>query len=108
MDSIHLHDLLCALFVPDERGVPANRRGRLHDLFHVDRSRTVARSMSPLIRARRHFNALLVANSDCDIMFDNWKTLLTLFLAYCENLIDQWDRSKRANSSFDSDNDIWI
>lgn len=97
VDSLLLHDHLCMLFVPSDPWVPANRRGKPHDLFHVGISRTVAHSMSPLVRVRRHLNALLAANPDCDIFVHKWNVLKAALLVYCESLTDQWDRAQKTD-----------
>lgn len=91
VDSLVLHGLLCTLSVPDKSTtLPPKRRGRPTKLFHLGTSRTVARAQSPLIRVLHHFNALLAANPECDIMCDKFNSVRVVFLTYCENLIDQW------------------
>lgn len=79
--------LLCVMFVPEE---PGGRQS--HDLCLIDSTRdcgTVARVISPLSRDIHHFKALLAVNVDYDLMFNDWKTIMTSILKYCENVPGQ-------------------
>lgn len=92
VDCLNLHNLLCVIFIPNECEIPVNRRGhcRHNNLFHPDTGHTTARAMSPLVRPLLHLNALRDANTEFDISFDKWPTIVSAVLTYCESMRDQW------------------
>lgn len=82
IDSRDLHNRLCVLFVPDD--YTQRRSCRRPPLFSIPPCHTVARDQTPLCRTLRNLNTFLVANADCDLFFDNYYSIINLFLTFCE------------------------
>lgn len=78
-DCPQLTNQVCRLFVPDKY-----LRTRKHVLLSVPASHTVARSMSPLVRARSSLNTLLSSVPECDLFADRLMTVSEKCLAFCE------------------------
>ena len=79
IDAPELHGELLQLCAPVKY-----YRNRTHTLFAVPARRTVARAQSPIPRVLSSLNALLDAKPDCDVFADEWKTILSVCLEYCE------------------------
>lgn len=82
IDCPHLHNLLCALYVPNR--YISHRPSRRHALFATPSSHTVARAQSPLCRSLTGLNAFLHANTECDMFCDKWNYIYKLLLTFCE------------------------
>lgn len=69
--------------------VPQNRArfrpGRVR-LFEPLRARTLHRQQSPISRAQRNLNALIISHPQFDVFADGWKMIERLCLEFCENL----------------------
>lgn len=79
IDTAELHNELSKLFVPDNY-----RRARRHKLFAVPSCRTKARASSPIPRTLSALNDLLDARPACDLFVDEWKTIYSTCLQFCE------------------------
>lgn len=83
IDAPNLHNSLLRLNAPDPNGLQP-RRGGCHKLFSLPPARTVAHTVSPIPRTLRALNNLLAMAPDCDLFADEWKSIVSICLEFCE------------------------